>query len=173
MGGKGSGGKNRQPTALKKLRNNPGKRKLNKKEPKPLIGAPPMPEHLSKLAKAAWRRLVPILLSMKVLTVADGDALAGYCTSIEQWILANGAIGKYGILIAELDERTGTGNVKTNPAVRVRSDALRHMRSFESEFGLTPASRSKLQIHADSEEADPFEDFLSGDDPAKPARKPN
>lgn len=144
---------------------------MNKKEPKPMIGAPEMPEHLSKLAKHAWRRLVPILLSMNILTIADGDALAGYCTSIEQWILASAAIGKYGILIAELDEMTGTGSVKTNPAVRVRSDALRHMRSFESEFGLTPASRSKLQINVDSDTTDPFEDFL--DEPTQPVRKPN
>jgi P27 family predicted phage terminase small subunit len=172
MGGKGSGGKNRKPTAVKKLRGNPGKRKINKREPKPMIGAPPMPAHLSKLAKHAWRRLVPILLSMKVLTIADGDALAGYCTAIEQWILASAAIGKYGLLVVELDESTSTGNLKTNPAVRVRSDALRHMRSFESEFGLTPASRAKLEIHADSDEADPFEDFLD-DTPAQPARKPN
>jgi P27 family predicted phage terminase small subunit len=171
MGGKGSGGKNRKPTALKKLQGNAGKRKLNKREPKPMIGAPAMPEHLSRVAKAAWRRLVPILLSMKVLTIADGDALAGYCTSIEQWILASAAIAKYGILIAELDELTGTGSVKTNPAVRVRSDALRHMRSFESEFGLTPASRAKLQIHADDDAPDAFEDFL--DEPAQPTRKPN
>jgi P27 family predicted phage terminase small subunit len=172
MGGKGSGGRNRKPTALKTVRGNPGKRKINKREPKPLIGAPAMPEHLSKLAKHAWRRLVPILLSMKVLTIADGDALAGYCTSIEQWILASAAISKYGILIAELDAFTGPGSVKPNPAVRVRSDALRHMRSFENEFGLTPASRSKLQIHADSDTPDAFEDFLD-DEPTQPARKPN
>ena len=35
MGGKGSGGNNRLPTAIKKLRGNPGGRKLNEKEPKP------------------------------------------------------------------------------------------------------------------------------------------
>lgn len=171
MGGKGSGGKNGKPTALKRLQGNPGKRKLNKKEPKPMIGVPQMPSHLSKIAKAAWRRLVPILVSMKILTIADGDALAGYCTAIEQWILSSAAILKYGILIAELDESTGTGSVKTNPAVRIRSDALRHMRSFESEFGLTPASRSKLQIHADDDAPDAFEQFL--DEPAQPNRKPN
>ncbi len=136
-----------------------------------MAGAPEMPAHLSKLAKAAWKRLVPILLQMNVLTIADGDALAAYCSAIDQWILASAAIGKYGILVAELDELTGTGNVRTNPAVRVRSDALRHMRSFESEFGLTPASRSRLQINADSDTPDAFESFL--DEPAQPTRKPN
>lgn len=171
MGGKGSGGTNRKPTALKKLRGNPGKRKINKREPKPMAGAPELPAHLSTLAKKAWRRLVPILLAMNVLTIADGDALAGYCTAIEQWILASAAITKYGILVAELDETTGTASLKTNPAVRVRSDALRHMRSFESEFGLTPASRSKLQVHADNDKPDAFEDFL--DEPTQPDRKPN
>jgi P27 family predicted phage terminase small subunit len=171
MGGKNSGGRNRKPTAIKKLQGNAGKRKLNAREPKPLIGRPAMPSHLSKIAVAAWKRLVPILTDMKVLTVADGDALGAYCSAIAQWAMAEGAIAKYGILLAELDELTGTSVLKTNPAVRVKSDALRHMRSFEGEFGLTPASRSKLQINADSDDVDPFEAFLT--ESGKETRKPN
>jgi P27 family predicted phage terminase small subunit len=173
VGGKGSGGKNRKPTALKKLQGNAGKRKLNAREPKPKLGVPEMPMHLSKLAKVAWRRLIPILSAMKVLTVADGDALGGYCSAITQWILSDAAIAKYGILTAELDESTGTSILRTNPAVRVRSDALRHMRSFESEFGLTPASRSKLSIHVndDDDTPDALDELFDG--PAQPNRKPN
>jgi len=34
-----------------------------------------MPSGLSRYAKQAWKRMVPILLDMDVLTVADGDAL--------------------------------------------------------------------------------------------------
>jgi P27 family predicted phage terminase small subunit len=161
MGGKGSGGRNRKPTAVRKLQGNAGKRKLNHREPKPKLGIPEMPRHLSKVAVLAWKRLIPILMAMKILTVADGDALAAYCSSIAQWAMAEAAIAKYGILCAELEPLTGVGVLKTNPAVRVKSDALRHMRSFESEFGLTPASRSKLQINADSDDADPFENFLN------------
>src|ERR1700677_468337 len=145
MGVKGSG-RRPKPTAVKRAEGNRGKRALNKREPKPAHGVPPMPEHLSKIAKAEWRRLVPVLVDMNVLTVADGDALAAYCTAIEQWILASNAIIKYGILVAELDEATGVGCLKTNPAVRIRSDALRHMRSFEAELGLTPSSRSRIHV---------------------------
>jgi len=47
MGGKGSGGHNRKPTALKKLQGNPGKRKLNKNEPALVLGEPLMPLGLS------------------------------------------------------------------------------------------------------------------------------
>ena len=165
MGGKGSGGRNRKPTAVRKLQGNAGKRALNKREPKPKPGIPEMPPHLSKIAVLAWKRLIPIIAAMNILTVADGDALGGYCSAIAQWAMAEAAIAKHGILIAEVVQSRGGDTVvtvlKTNPAVRIKSDALKHMRSFESEFGLTPASRSKLQINADSDDADPFETFLN------------
>src|SRR5438132_13074356 len=101
MGGKNSGGRNRKPTAVKKLQGNAGKRKLNPREPKPKVGVPEMPAHLPKIAVLAWKRLVPILTGMNVLTIADGDALGAYCSAIAQWGQAELAIAKYGILLAD------------------------------------------------------------------------
>jgi phage terminase small subunit len=58
---------------------------------------------------AEWRRLIPAWVDTNMLTVAEGDALAAYCTAIEQWILA---ISKYGLQIAELDELMAVGCLK-------------------------------------------------------------
>ncbi len=172
MGGKGSGGSNRKPTAIKKLLNNPGKRKLNELEPEAPKGVPEMPKFLTPEARAEWKRIVPILSAMNVLTVADGKALAAYCSSYAQLVLAEAAIAKFGIINVTLDQLTGVAELKVNPVVRIKSDALRQMKSFLLEFGLTPASRSKLKINANTDQADALDSLFDGPT-AKPASKPN
>jgi len=171
MGGKGSGGSNRKPTALKKFLGNPGKRKLNEREPKPKPGIPDMPRFLTMEARAEWKRIVPVLAAMKILTVADGKALAAYCSAYAQLAKAEAAIDKYGLICATLDQATGVAELKVNPAVRIKSDALRHMKSFLIEFGMTPASRSKLKINASDDTPDAFDELF--DAPATSVRKPN
>jgi P27 family predicted phage terminase small subunit len=174
MGGAGSGGHNRKSTRAKELEGNAGKRALNHDEPKPEEGTPQIPIRLPALARSHWNRLVPILKKMKVLTVADGDALAGYCTVLVRWELATAAIEKYGIIIAEPDYMydmlgnggppvpTGAVTLKVNAAVRIQSDALRQMRAFESAFGLDPASRGKLHVSPEGDAPDSLDAFLSG-----------
>jgi P27 family predicted phage terminase small subunit len=171
MGGKGSGGSNRKPTALKKFLGNPGKRKLNDKEPAAPKGHPEMPQFLNPEARAEWKRIVPILCNMGVLTVADGKALAAYCSAYSQLVKCEAAIEKYGLILATLDQLTGVAELSVNPAVRIKSDSLRQMKSFLIEFGLTPASRSKLKINASNDEPDALDGLF--DAPAKPASKPN
>jgi len=171
MGGKGSGGSNRKPTALKKFLGNPGKRKLNEHEPKAPRGVPEMPKFLNAEGRAEWRRIIPILVDMKVLTVADGKALAAYCSAYAQLVKAEAAIEKYGLICATLDQLTGVAELKVNPAVRIKSDALRHMKSFLLEFGLTPASRSKLKINASHDAPDALDGLF--DAPTQSTRRPN
>ena len=61
-----------QPTALKVLRGNPGKRPLNKREPEPPTDNPPhCPDHLDDVAKVEWNRLVAIVTQMWILSEAD------------------------------------------------------------------------------------------------------
>lgn len=175
MGGKGSGGSNRKPTALKKFLGNPGKRKLNEAEPKATVGRPTMPKGLSIVAQREWKDIIPLLEQMGVLFTCDGKALAAYCSCYAQWMQAEKEITRYGITIKTVHLHED-GDVlfldyKINPAVRVRSDALRQMKSFLIEFGLTPASRSKLKINANPDAPDALDSLF--DAPANPARKPS
>jgi len=45
------------PTSLKILKGNPGKRPLNKKEPKPKLEIPTCPAHLCPEGKGEWKRV--------------------------------------------------------------------------------------------------------------------
>ena len=60
-----------KPTAVKELEGNPGKRPLNKNEPKPKQTAPKCPSWLEPDAKKEWRRLSKELESMGLLTEVD------------------------------------------------------------------------------------------------------
>lgn len=167
MGGRGSGGKNKKPTELKKVQGNAGHRPLNRKEPKPISGEPPMPADLPKKAQLVWQRLVPILQGMKVLTLADGDALAALCVVRVRWRQAEDLIDRTGQLVKEtITKPDGTVivRVKKNPAVNVASDALRHLRALMADFGLNPAARSGVNVKGgDDKPQDPLDDLLGAE----------
>jgi P27 family predicted phage terminase small subunit len=149
------------PTVLKQIHGNPGKRRLNPNEPKPERGVPIAPHKLSKAEAAHWRRLVPILQSTRVLTVADGDILGGLCRAQALADAAAREVAKRGVLIEMIDTATKRIVVRPNPAIRILSDALRHVRGFATDLGLSPASRSRVTAAPDPEaEDDPLQRIL-------------
>lgn len=168
MGGPGSGGHNRKDVEVKKVQGNAGHRNLNKRAPKGAPGIPVMPKGLSRVAQQEWKDIVPLLVRMGVqLCEADGKALAAYCSCYAQWMLAEAEIARDGITFQSYHEAEDGELIamdrKVHPAVRVRSDALRQMKSFLIEFGLTPASRCKLETKpAGDAPTDSLEEFLSG-----------
>lgn len=150
MGGKGSGGKNKKPTAVKLAEGNRGKRKLNTREPKAFPGEPAIPQHLTDAGRKVWPMVCAGLNESGVLYKTDGLAIAALCSSLVLFAQADAAVAKYGLVtVTPLSDKNGvdTGVVvlRTNPACRVRSDALRHLRSLWQAFGLDPASRSGVQ----------------------------
>jgi P27 family predicted phage terminase small subunit len=164
MGGRGSG---RIPmtSKVKAVRGNPGKRKPNRREPRPRAGMPDMPADLKGAARQEWNRLTPVLEKMGVLTTADGAALAAYCKLHALALQADAAIRKYGIVIAKVDE-VGVSTLKKNPAVSIFNECNRLIRSFLQEFGLTPAARTKVaasegrDLEPDVKAQDQLQDFL-------------
>ncbi len=151
MGGSGSGGKNRKPTAQKKAEGNRGRRELNIREPKALPGEPPIPKFLNPAARKLWPDICAMLNQNGVLFKTDALAIASLCSSLVLFTKADAAIAKFGALCATLDEVTGVAVLRTNPAVRVRSDALRHLRASWQAFGLDPASRSGVEVPGEKE----------------------
>jgi P27 family predicted phage terminase small subunit len=127
------------PTEIKKMRGNPGRRPLNEAEPKPPQECPPCPAHLDDAAKAEWDWITKHLLDIGVLTVIDKAALAAYCQAYSRWSAAEETVRKTGLVL-----KSAEGNFYTNPYLAVVNKALQQMHSFLSEFGMTPASRTKI-----------------------------
>lgn len=133
-------GRRPKPTALKVLEGNAGKRKLNSDEPKP-AGIPTCPSHLSKEARKEWKRISKELVTCGLLTSVDRAALAAYCSAYARWVDAESKVQQHGLVV-----KSPSGFPIQNPYVGIANTALDHMRKFLIEFGMTPASRSRLQI---------------------------
>jgi len=157
-------GRRPKPTALKKARGNPGKRKLSGDEPQPLPSLPECPKHLDREARAEWRRITPQLLKLKILAEIDRAALAGYCMAWSRWIRAEMNLRKRGLVIM-----TRTLYPIPNPYLGIANTALDMMRKFGVEFGMTPSSKSR--VHAaqapDGQSDDPWDRL---DSPADSSR---
>ena len=143
-----------------------------------------MPRGLAPEARSEWKRILPMLEQMGVLTVVDGTALAAYCSTYAMWRQADRHISKFGLVYATVDEESGQSFLKANPSVRMRSDALRLMNTFLSKFGLDPKSRAGLIVndgkgkYAPPQKEDALERFLADAQAANAAgpgdgRKPN
>ena len=88
-------GRKPKPTAIKKLEGNPGKRKLNTKEPIPAKAMPECPQWLLAEAKKEWERLADLMNQMGVLTEVDMAASEfGLTPSSRSRIVAGNAKGK-------------------------------------------------------------------------------
>lgn len=110
-----------QPTALKVLRGNPGRRQLNPNEPHPGPLDPAVPEEMTDpVACKEWRRVVPGMIETGQVTAVDRAALIGYCELWAEWRAATSAT--------------------------TRAAAFLNMRRTAAELGMTPAGRSR--VHA-------------------------
>ncbi len=137
-------GRKPQPTALKILRGNPGKRALSVDEPQPApVVTLRAPSWLDKDAKKEWRRLAPMLERLGVLTESDTGALTAYCTAWSTWKTATQKIREFGLVI----KHPTAGKLPVvSPYVRIANNALTQMRGLLLEFGMTPSSRSRVHV---------------------------
>lgn len=145
-----------KPTKLKVLEGNRGKRPLNLYEPKPAPIRPSCPSHLSKEAKREWRRMVPQLERLGLLTQIDRAALAAYCQAWGRWVEAERILKEKGPPLY----KTKKGNVITSPMLWVANKSLEQMHKFLIEFGMTPASRSRISVKTDNQDSN-FEKLLT------------
>ena len=131
-----------KPTHLKLIQGNPGRRPLNVNEPKPntLTKAPAPPELLGRSGKALWRKLVKPLMALNLLTALDLVALESYCDAYDVWMLTRREFKRNG---SRLTVET-MGGPKQNPLLVIIRNARDDMRKLSAEFGLSPASRSRV-----------------------------
>ncbi len=152
-------GRRPKPTPLKLVTGNPGKRAINKKEPKPAREIPSPPSHLTDEGKTAWGRLSVLLDGMGVLTVADAFALERLCDIYAEILILREDIKKEGRTY-KTETQQGDTLTKANPSVAMLADADRRFKSYLVEFGLTPAARSKVNVNDGKEKEDPLNQFF-------------
>lgn len=156
-GSRPGAGRKPKPTAIKLLEGNPGKRKLNEREPKPETGMPTCPDWLDKDAKTEWKRLAKTLHQMGVLSTTDRAVFAKYCQGWALWKAAKLHLDEEGrVIINDKDVPV------LNPWVNVEEKAVKQMSQAASEIGLTPSSRSRIVAagEANAKPKDEMEEIL-------------
>ena len=126
-------------TAVRIATGNPGKRPINRHEPKPAHEIPTRPAHLSPTAKAEWKRLARILHDLGMISQLDRAALAAYCQAYGRWVEAERKLKETPVLL-----RTPAGYVQPSPWLAISNKNLELMHKFMCELGLSPVSRSRV-----------------------------
>lgn len=142
----GKRGPRKQPTKLRLLRGDPRKEGKKPNEPQPTTANVVPPDWLSGVALEKWHQIAPMMESMGVLTDADVDALARYCAMHEQFLKYLDQVRRGLDVLVIRDEAGKVKYMQVAPAATLLSKTAAAMLRLEQEFGLTPSSRSGIEV---------------------------
>jgi P27 family predicted phage terminase small subunit len=133
----------------------------------PLQGIPKPPKGLDAEAKKHWLQVAGLLNESGFGSALDADALLFYVTLWSRWRKAEDELAKPP---ATLPGGEGGGEVITtvnryrqlNPWYTVAKESLKDLKSYLSEFGLSPKARAKLVLPEVEEVDSKWEDFDDG-----------
>lgn len=159
-----------RPSALTELADNPGHRAINHNEPKPVQELyPEAPGWLTDAEVRVWDLTIPDLVPLGLITRIDKNSLARYCVCLSQYQIIKTQIDTMASFTMPIYEEKPkvhpeTGcyllEPKTKEIIKERYikklatvpqfhqliALSQEMRKFESEFGLTPAARTRISI---------------------------
>ena len=101
----------------------------------------PPPHDFDNVELATWNAVISELIESRVLGRQDLRALESYCISYALMKEARFHIQEDGITIVQAN-----GNTVKNPATTVLNEAITRLNSIGGEFGLTPVSRSRVNV---------------------------
>ena len=116
------------------------------------FGKPQKPSHLDETGSEAWDRVTALLSEMGVLSKSDEFALEQLAVAYSAWRRALDRI-------REGDE-TPEGKVYSAASVRECREASDKIVRLLIECGLTPSSRTKVQVVTEKAETDWFTEAL-------------
>lgn len=121
----------------------------NKNEPKPkkVVSLDP-PDHICMESKRQWKKLVPQLIELGIVTEIDYQALVLMFEADHNMRAAWDRIEETGSFSYETEK----GYECVYPEVSIWKQNAELKRKMLSEFGLTPAARSRIQVVMQTEE---------------------
>ncbi len=144
------------PTHLKLVKGTARVDRHNPNELKLPLVVPDPPPHLDEREKAKFKAMAELLARHGVMTELDVEAVARYAVVWYRWLDAEAEIKKRGPVV-----KTTNDNIIQNPFLAVANKCMVQMAQIESEFGLTPSSRSRIRMEMPSDTIDPFEEYLN------------
>lgn len=123
------------------------------RRPRPTPKPPSCPTWMPVDGKRAWKRLVPILDDLGILSTLDEGVLAGFCASYARMVEAEREVTRDGVTIEGY-----RGSRVKHPALQIVRDSRSTLLSFARELGLTPKARELLSMPLVDD--DPDDDLL-------------
>lgn len=154
-------GRPRKPEALKDLKGTSRPSRKNTNSPKVAKGIPEVPARVrqDEIATEFYMRITKHLHSMKVITMADEIALEQLCIMYSEMAELEKQIVEKGGRVVKSYTKNGHTE-KTRPEVQQLLEIRRQFNTQLQQFGLTPATREKVNAEAPGEQGDLFEGFL-------------
>lgn len=136
-------GRKPQPTALRVLRGNPGRRAYNEAEPQHApFDASDVPPELTAAGAAAvaeWQRIAPGLAVRGHVTTVDRGVLVAYCVKYAQWVDIEAEARRHPLIVK------GSANTPiANPAIGLANRTLDLVIRAAAELGITPTARARI-----------------------------
>lgn len=139
-----------KPTHLKVVTGNPGKRALNKKEPKPQGNLVDAPDWFNDEQKASWAYAINSA-PWGLLKRVDRSVLVAWVVAEVLHRQAAQRLTTAGMLI-----KTPNGMPVQSPLLSIVNKQAQIMMKAAGEMGFTPASRSRVESDAEPEDEDEF-----------------
>lgn len=117
------------------------------------------PPELMDEAKVEWGRISSHLHRVGLLTEIDRGALAACCQAYGRWVKTERilkSLSEKDLIFHGLVIKTSNGNMIQNPLVGTANKAMSDYVRYCGEFGMTPASRSRIDAKEPEEEDDDF-----------------
>ncbi len=163
-GTRNGGGRNRKSAAVHALSGTLRKDRHTFASAQPPIGAPPVSSALVGEARAEWDRMIVRLEASKTLSTVDDAVLVNYCRLHADAERLQRAVDTLRSPFFEKVSVDGAGVEHREPRVHPGFAQLRSyrqaLRQYLVEFGLTPASRSRVKV-ADVSERDALGEFFN------------
>ena len=99
---------------------------------------------MTGVAREKWDNVVPKLIGMGVMTNADVDTIARYCTMHEQFVKYLDQCRRGLDVLVIRDDAGKVKYMQSTPAATMMTKLAASMLRIEQEFGLTPSARSGL-----------------------------
>ena len=129
-----------KPTKLKLLSGTWRKDRATPGEPTPKIEVPSPPSHLDAEARSEWKRISVDLARLGLVAKIDRAMLALYCQTWSRWVEAERELKRGGLTVS-----SPNGYNIPSPYVSIATTAAKDLRGLASEFGMSPASRTRVK----------------------------
>lgn len=151
----GKRGPKPEPTPLKLLKGNPGKRPINGREPKPKKTKSLCPGDMPVDGRREWDRIYPELDRLGLLTTLDLSGVEGLCRAYARSRQAERELADVPLTVT-----TDKGYVMAHPLLAVAKTWWAEYRRWCAEYGLTPSARTGL--HAGGSDGDDgWDEFIA------------